>query len=218
VALLAAIRCQSEPTPTGHRIGRFHSHNLLRWYGVDNATPRFDLASSICCRFVNRFARPKVLSHVSRQRCSPREAHLPSIGAQFRRHQYDEDFRSRFWFAPRALAIPPWFVLAEASTPGWRGAASGQDHCSAGDPVTGAFAPGRERDLSGSQAIHPVPLLRSATPAEPTIPHPWRGLIGAAPAAPTAKASACYRYRGYCGASAPAVYASRAVLPLPMQD
>jgi hypothetical protein len=141
---------------------------------VDNATPRFDLASSICCRFVNRFARPKVLSHVSRQRCSPREAHLPSIGAQFRRHQYDEDFRSRFWFAPRALAIPPWFVLAEASTPGWRGAASGQDHCSAGDPVTGAFAPGRERDLSGSQAIHPVPLLRSATPAEPTIPHPWR--------------------------------------------
>jgi len=100
--------------------------------------------------------------------------HLPSIGAQFRRHQYDEDFRSRFWFAPRALAIPPWFVRAEASTPGWRGAASGQDHCSAGDPVTGAFASGRERDLSGSQAIHPVPLLRSATPAEPTIPHPWR--------------------------------------------
>ena len=29
---------------------------------------------------------------------------------------------------------------------------------------------GRERDLSGSQAIHPMPLPRSRTPAESTIP------------------------------------------------
>ena len=34
----------------------------------------------------------------------------------------------------------------------------------------GLFARGRERDLPGSQAIHPVPLPRSPTPAEPTIP------------------------------------------------
>src|SRR5262245_24320370 len=34
----------------------------------------------------------------------------------------------------------------------------------------GLLARGRERDLPGSQAIHPVPLPRSATPAEPTIP------------------------------------------------
>ena len=44
------------------------------------------------------------------------------------------------------------------------------------------------------------------------------GLTGAAPAAPRAKASACYRFRGYRGASAPAVYASRVMLPSPMQD
>src|SRR5262249_28590883 len=36
--------------------------------------------------------------------------------------------------------------------------------------TAGALARGRERDLPGSQTIHPVPLPRSATPAEPTIP------------------------------------------------
>jgi hypothetical protein len=38
-------------------------------------------------------------------------------------------------------------------------------------PELPVFSPrGRERDLPGSQAIHPVPLPRSPTPAEPTIP------------------------------------------------
>jgi hypothetical protein len=36
--------------------------------------------------------------------------------------------------------------------------------------IAGLLSRGRERDLPGSQAIHPVPLPRSATPAEPTIP------------------------------------------------
>ena len=44
-------------------------------------------------------------------------------------------------------------------------------------------------DLAGSQAIHPVPLPRSKTPAEPPIPR-HGGIVGAAPALPTAKASA----------------------------
>src|SRR5262245_39202506 len=35
---------------------------------------------------------------------------------------------------------------------------------------TGLLARGRERDLPGFQAIHPVPLPRSSTPAEPTTP------------------------------------------------
>ena len=38
--------------------------------------------------------------------------------------------------------------------------------------VSGLLSRGRERDLSGSQAIHPVPLPRSTTPAESTIPRP----------------------------------------------
>ena len=41
------------------------------------------------------------------------------------------------------------------------------------------------------------------------------GPVGAAPARETAKAPALMRYRGYHGASAPAVYASRVVLPPP---
>jgi hypothetical protein len=54
-------------------------------------------------------------------------------------------------------------------------------------PLERQLAPLHE--LSGSQAIHPVPLLRPRTPAESTIPH-RDGLVDAAPALSTAKASA----------------------------
>src|SRR5215475_10825694 len=62
--------------------------------------------------------------------------------------------------------------------------------------TAGALARGRERDLPGSQTIHPVPLPRSATPAEPTIPRLSDGLVDAAPALPTARASALNEFRG----------------------
>jgi hypothetical protein len=58
------------------------------------------------------------------------------------------------------------------------------------------FLRGRERDLPGSQAIHPVPLPRSTTPAEPTIPRLFDGSVDAAPALPTARASALNEFRG----------------------
>src|SRR5580693_7667655 len=53
----------------------------------------------------------------------------------------------------------------------------------------GARSRGRERDLSGSQAPHPVPLPRSKTPAEPTV-LANNGTVDAAPASVTTKASA----------------------------
>src|SRR5439155_3836741 len=56
-------------------------------------------------------------------------------------------------------------------------------------PISGSLARGREWDLSGLQAIHPVPLLRSRTPVEPMHPR-LTGCIDAAPAIRTAKASA----------------------------
>jgi hypothetical protein len=62
--------------------------------------------------------------------------------------------------------------------------------------TAGELARGRERDLPGSQTIHPVPLPRSATPAEPTIPRLFDGLVDAAPALPTARASALNEFRG----------------------
>src|SRR3984893_4635983 len=69
-------------------------------------------------------------------------------------------------------------------------------HCSAGDPIAGLLSRGRERDLPGSQAIHPVPLPRSTTPAESTIPRLFVGLVDAALALHTAKASAVDEFRG----------------------
>src|SRR6476620_5634250 len=60
----------------------------------------------------------------------------------------------------------------------------------------GLLARGRERDLPGSQTIHPVPLPRSATPAEPTIPRRLDGFVDAVPALPTAKTSALNEFRG----------------------
>ena len=59
-----------------------------------------------------------------------------------------------------------------------------------------ALSRGRERDLPGFQAVHPVPLPRSRTPAESTIPRLFVGLVDAAPASRTAKASACQLFRG----------------------
>jgi hypothetical protein len=98
------------------------------------------------------------------------------------------------------------------------GCLPGRGHCSAGDPIAGLLSRGRERDLPGFQAVHPVPLPRSRTPAESTIPRLFVGLVDAAPASRTAKASACQLFRGYRAASAPAAYASRMVLPPPMQS
>jgi hypothetical protein len=62
------------------------------------------------------------------------------------------------------------FVFALRRSRADGGPASGQDHCSTGDPIAGVLSRGREWDLSGSQAVRPVPLPRSKTPAESTLP------------------------------------------------
>ena len=98
------------------------------------------------------------------------------------------------------------------------GCLPGQGPCSTGDPIAGLLSRGRERDLPGFQAVHPVPLPRSRTPAESTIPRLFVGLVDAAPASRTAKASACQLFRGYRAASTPAAYASRVMLPPPLQS
>jgi hypothetical protein len=51
---------------------------------VESTTPRLALASAaIRCRFVDRFAKLKVFSRVSRQRFSSRGASLPSVGSRW---------------------------------------------------------------------------------------------------------------------------------------
>src|SRR6516162_855873 len=74
-----------------------------------------------------------------------------------------------------SLPVPTRFLQSSCSlrsAPGRKEAsASGQDRCSAGDPSCPAHPScGREWDLPGSQAVRPVPLPRSATPAELMVP------------------------------------------------
>ena len=100
-------------------------------------------------------------------------------------------------FRFRGPRYPPRFVSRSLRSRSRKvgGGLPGRGHCSAGDPIAGLLSRGRERDLPGFQAIHPVPLPRSRTPAESTIPR-LVGLIDAAPASRTAKASACQLFRG----------------------
>src|SRR6516225_233232 len=158
----------------------------MTWCSDDSATPRFVLASSaIRCRFVDRFVRLRVLSRVSRQRFSSHDTPLPSIGS--RRVRFPDVSghievlrlpgthpRSLICFASGVHATLLGSCLAAFARALGRseGCLPGQGRCSTGDPIAGLLSRGRERDLPGSQAIHPVPLPRSKTPAEPTFPRP----------------------------------------------
>jgi hypothetical protein len=79
--------------------------------------------------------------------------------------------RSLICFASGAHANLLGSCLAAcACVPGRSEGLPGQGQCSTGDPIAGLLSRGRVRDLPGFQAIHPVPLPRSRTPAESTIP------------------------------------------------
>ncbi len=154
-------------------------------------------SSTIQCRFVNRFAGSIVPSRVSHHWFSPRDAPLPSFGSR----------RARFpalGSTMRALRLPMhastaayWFAAAVHASSFFRvrlcapvraEVSSGPGFWWCRLPQSPALARGRAWDLSGLQAIHPVPLLRSTTPVEPTCPR-HSGHADAAPALRTAKAS-----------------------------
>ena len=99
-------------------------------------------------------------------------------------------------FRFRGPRHPPRFVSRSLRSRSRRvgGCLPGQGHCSAGDPIAGLLSRGRERDLPGFQALCLLP--RSRTPAESTIPRLFVGLVDAAPASRTAKASAWQLFRG----------------------
>src|SRR5450631_518540 len=103
-----------------------------------------------------------------------------------------------YLFRFRGPRYPPRFVSRSLRSRSRKvgGCLPGRGHCSAGDPIAGLLSRGRERDLPGSQAIHPVPLPRSTTPAESTIPRLFDGFVDAAPAQTTARASAVDEFRG----------------------
>ena len=78
------------------------------------------------------------------------------------------------WFRLQAPRAPPSFVFAEALPTAWR---TPVGPGTIGQPASlypAHCVRGRERDLTGSLAIHPMPLPCSKTPAEPPEPRPWR--------------------------------------------
>lgn len=175
----------------------------MTWCNVDNAAPRFDLASSaIRCRFVDRFVRLKVLSHVSRQRFSPRDAPLPSIGS--RRVRFP-NVSSTMRALRRPIHAFPVAYLFRFRSPRdssllrvrccQRSRAGGGHRSEPGSlfnrrPNLPAFV---HVDVSGTSQVPRRPILCLCPGPRP---RPNRrslandGTVGAAPAAVTAKASA----------------------------
>src|SRR5207342_583921 len=131
-------------------------------------------------------------------RSGPGESSSPTSQVILRCYDFPARIPGRLFVSPPGSTLPSSFrvsQLALALLEGQR-VPSRPGHCSAGDPIAGLLSRGRERDLPGFQAVHPVPLPRSRTPAESTIPRLFVGLIDAAPASRTAKASACQLFRG----------------------
>src|SRR6202166_1259019 len=72
-------------------------------------------------------------------------------------------------------------------------------------------------DVSGISQVPSYAFASVHDPGRIDDPSPIDGFIDAAPTRTTVKASASWLYRGYRGASAPAAYASRMMLPPTMQ-
>jgi hypothetical protein len=84
-----------------------------------------------------------------------------------------------YLFRFRRPRDPSCLCVRRSAPGGWKALSRpGQFGCR--PPVVPAASRGRQWDLSGLQAIHPVPLLRSLTPVEPMCPC-HDGHIGAAP-------------------------------------
>ena len=160
--------------------------------------------------------RSIVPSRVSHHWFSPRDASLPSFGSRRARFPAVVGTMRALRLPTRASAVaylvrfrrprlPPVSCSPRRSRKA--GGASRARALRYRLPTFPALVRGREWDLSGLQAIHPVPLLRSWTPVEPMCPR-HGGHTDAAPAIRTATASALADFGagGLTGAaSAPAV-------------
>ena len=129
-------------------------------------------------------------------RSGPGESGSPMSQVLLRCYDFPPRISGHLLLRFRGPRDPPRFVFRSLRSRKAEGCFPGRGHCSTGDPIAGVLPHGRERDLPGFQAIRPVPLPRSATPAEPTIPRLFDGLVDAAPTLPTVRASALNEFRG----------------------
>ena len=129
--------------------------------------------------FRGQVCRAHVPSHVSRRWFSSRGASLPSFGSRRARFPALSSTMKALRLPTRASAVAYWFASTDHAIllPSCLAYALLQERRSFAGP--GLLVPaallrfptrGREWDLSGLQAIHPMPLLRSATPAGPRCP------------------------------------------------
>jgi len=109
-----------------------------------------------------------------------------------RLHRYYEGAttsRSRepgsLWLRFQAPRAPPSFVLAEALLASAEDAHQARDIGQPASHLPACCARGRERDLTGFLAIHPMPLPCSETPAEPAGPRLLTVLSTPPPANPS---------------------------------
>jgi hypothetical protein len=186
-------------------------------------------SSAIRCRFVDRFVRLKVLSRVSRQRFSPRDA-LPSLcrvpaSPVPRRHRSYGGATTPtrritghlFGSLPVPTRVPLCSCSPSPALPGrWRSRGGpgslfsrrSQLPAHSHVDVSGISQVPRRSVLCLCSGLGPRPNLRSlAITVSPMLPLLFRR-----------QRLQRLTYRGYRGASAPAAYASWGMLPLPMQD
>jgi hypothetical protein len=156
--------------------------SVTRWQRKARRLPRMpNLASSaIRCRCVDRFVRLKSSPmfpvngspHMAPRfpRLGPGESSSPMSRVLSRCYDFPPRLSGRLFASLPGPTRSSSLCVSQLALP------IGRRACRAGvigQPATrtaGEIARERERDLPGFQAIHPVPLPRSTTPAEPTIP------------------------------------------------
>ena len=103
-------------------------------------------------------------------RSGPGESGSPMSVVVLRCYDFPSRIPSHLFVSLPGSTLPSSVRVSQLALPKGRRVPSGPGSMITGDPIAGLLSRGRVRDLPGSQAIHPVPLPRSRTPAESTIP------------------------------------------------
>src|SRR5215510_14390105 len=130
-------------------------------------------------------------------RSGPGESGSPTSQVVLRCYDFPSRIPGRLFASPPGSTLPSLVRVSQLALPEGRRVLSRLGSLFNRRPeFDGLISRGHERDLPGFQAIRPVPLPRSSTPAEPTTPRLFDGFVDAAPTLPTARASAVYEFRG----------------------
>src|SRR5439155_26441867 len=105
-------------------------------------------------------------------RSGPGESGSPMSQVLLRCYDFPPRYPVTYLLRFRGPRDPPRFVSRSLRSQKVGGAFRARVIVLPATRTAALLARGRERDLPGSQTIHPVPLLGSPTPPEPTLPRP----------------------------------------------